>query len=134
MGSSPPGPFWLQPFTRAPQLSLRPSLLMSMTKGWSHMPLISGLPSGMRGMVAALAARPKIIKNIFTSRPLAPIPIQQPDINPGAVQRLLESHGIGALVVIGLNNRRMECAHRVRGLFGRHGVGQIHADESDIDI
>jgi hypothetical protein len=38
-----------------------------MTKGWSHKPLRSGLPSGMRGMVAALAAAATTIKSVFTS-------------------------------------------------------------------
>src|SRR5512135_681894 len=47
--SAPPGPFWLQPFISAPQESLRPSKLMSMTNGWSQTPLMSGLPSGVRG-------------------------------------------------------------------------------------
>src|SRR5208337_4633170 len=53
IGSSAPGPFCVQPFTAAPQASLRASLLMSMTKGWSHKPLRSGFPSAVRGICPA---------------------------------------------------------------------------------
>ena len=31
-------------------------------------------------------------------------------------------------------NLRMECLHRIRCFVGRHGVGQIHADERHVDI
>src|SRR5690348_4433297 len=64
--NSPPGPFWLHPFISAPQALPRPSRLISITNGWSHTPLISGLPSGMRG------AGPGAVAAFFFTVPGAP--------------------------------------------------------------
>ena len=38
------------------------------------------------------------------------------------------------MIVVRDNDFRMEGFDRVRGFVRRHGIGQIHANESDIDI
>src|ERR1035438_6034718 len=56
------------------------------------------------------------------------IPVEQPDFDACSFQPLLKHAEIGAMVVVWNNDFRMECSDRIGRLFGRHRVGQVHAD------
>src|SRR5882762_1177467 len=62
------------------------------------------------------------------------VPIEQPDLNCGSLQSFLKHCEVGTAIMIRNDNLWMEGSDRVRGLLGRHRVGQIHADERYIDV
>ena len=62
------------------------------------------------------------------------IPVEQADFDAGACELFLEHCKIGAVVVIGNHDLGVEGFDRVGRFFGRHGVGEIHADEGDVDV
>ena len=53
---------------------------------------------------------------------------------PVPAKSLLEDFQVRVSVVIGDDDFRVEGPNRVGSFVGRHGVGEIHADEGDVDV
>src|SRR5215469_15002666 len=62
------------------------------------------------------------------------VPVEQADLDAGSLQILLKNRQVGSPIVVGDHNFRTERLDCVGCFFGRHGVGQIHADKGHVDV
>src|SRR5437879_8086155 len=65
------------------------------------------------------------------------VPVQQPHFDASALELLLERVHIAgwlAAIVVGNDDLGVKCLYRIGSLFRRHGVRQIHANKSHIDV
>ena len=62
------------------------------------------------------------------------IPVEEPNLDSSSRKVLLENFQVRAAIVIGDDDLRMEGFDGFGGFRGRHRVGEIHADESYVDI
>src|SRR2546427_13215145 len=65
------------------------------------------------------------------------VPLQQPHFDASAFELLLERVHIAgwlAAIVVGKDELGVKCPYRIGSLFRRHGVREIHANKSHIDV
>src|SRR5208283_4374535 len=62
------------------------------------------------------------------------VPVAQAHFDAGAGERFGEYSEIAAPVVIRIDNRRMESAHRVGRFLRKHRVRLVHANEGYVDM
>src|SRR5437879_11704212 len=65
------------------------------------------------------------------------VPLQQPHFDASAFELLLERVHIAgwlAAIVVGNDDLGVKCLYRIGSLFRRHGVRQIRANKSHIDV